>query len=118
MVLLYVIMIYLNVLCVGVEGLHGNSGSRLSQVTLTREFVLSLRMAKGEVPTNIPEELHVQRCPDHKPSRRQRGKRGRIRRRLKTMSLDNQRRLPPLLTVLLSNVQSIRNKINNTGSMG
>lgn len=67
-------MIYLNFLSVGVERLHGDSGSRLSQVTLTHEFLLSLQsMAKGKVSMNILK-LHVQHYPDHKPSRQKRGK--------------------------------------------
>lgn len=43
---------------------------------------------------------------------RKRGRRGGLHQRLKTLRLDNCRKLPPLPSVLLSNVQSIRNKLD------
>uniref|UniRef100_A0AAV2IWL7 Uncharacterized protein n=1 Tax=Knipowitschia caucasica TaxID=637954 RepID=A0AAV2IWL7_KNICA len=60
-------------------------------------------------PPNIPLELHVVVT---NPRRRKRGRRGGIHRRLKRMSLQDRRKLPALPTVLLGNVQSIRNKLD------
>ncbi|KAJ4918957.1 hypothetical protein JOQ06_010009, partial [Pogonophryne albipinna] len=47
-----------------------------------------------------------------KNRRRKSGRRGGVQRRLRTNGLDNRRRLPPLPTILLSNVQSLRNKLD------
>ncbi|KAK0154662.1 hypothetical protein N1851_003024 [Merluccius polli] len=81
----------------------GHNGRPSSRVTLTRELLLSMRTStKGDIPVGIPAELRSPHSPD---------KSG-VRRRLKRLSLDNRRRLPPLPTVLLSNVQSIRNKVD------
>lgn len=81
----------------------------IGRVTFSRAFLLSLRTSTaGDVPDTIPRALQYK--PALKP--RKRGKRGGIRRRLKTFRLDNRRKLPPLPTILLSNVQSIRNKID------
>lgn len=80
------------------------------RVTHSRDFLLSLRTSQvGTIPSNIPVEL----CkPRPKTKHRKRGRRGGTRRRLKTLRLDDRRKLPPLPSVLLSNVQSIRNKID------
>lgn len=74
----------------------------------SREFLLSLRTStSGIIPDTIPGALQYK---PPAPRLRKRGKRGGLRRRLKTFRLDNRRKLPPLPTILLSNVQSIRNK--------
>lgn len=44
--------------------------------------------------------------------RRKRGKRGGVQRRIRKVDVDVRRSLPPLPTILLSNVQSIRNKLD------
>ncbi|KAL7383784.1 hypothetical protein ABVT39_017450 [Epinephelus coioides] len=62
----------------------------------SREFILSLwTSTAGVVPHIIPKDL----C---KPIRktRKRGRRGGLRRRIKTLWLDNRCKLPPLPTVL------------------
>ena len=85
-------------------------GAFPGRITFSREFLLSFRSTTdGVVLGNIPPEL---RRPDTKSTRRKRGRRGGIRRRLKNMSLDNRRKMPTLPSVLLSNVQSIRNKMD------
>lgn len=96
------------------QGAPGKSGSR---IIFSHELLLSLRTSTGgRVPAGIPAELYTPYSPDdvpvHRTTRRKRGRRGGIRRRLKCLSLDNRRRLPPLPTVLLSNAQSIRNKVD------
>ena len=45
-------------------------------------------------------------------SRRKRGRRGGIKRRVKKLCLDDRRRLPPLPSVFLSNAQSLRRNID------
>ena len=70
-------------------------------------MLLSLRTsAAGEISASIPRKICkpiVRTC--------KRGKRGGLRRRIKTLRLSDWRKLPPLPTVLLANVQSIRNKL-------
>lgn len=81
-----------------VDAHHGAIPGR---ITFSRELLLSLRSTTdGVVPVNIPPELHR---PNAKFTRR---KGGGVRRRLKNMGL------PALPTILLSNVQSIRNKLD------
>lgn len=82
------------------------------RVTHSRDFLLSLRTSSvGTIPPNIPVEL----CkPRQKTKQRKRGRRGGTHRRLKTLRMDDRRKLPPFPFVLLSNVQSIRNKIDET----
>ncbi|KAL7832775.1 hypothetical protein SRHO_G00297930 [Serrasalmus rhombeus] len=77
---------------------------------LTRELLLSLQAStNGVVPVSIPVEL----CRSvFKKNCRKRGRRGGIRRRLRSMGLGDRRKLPALPTVLLSNMQSIRNKMD------
>ncbi|KAJ8333740.1 hypothetical protein SKAU_G00410590 [Synaphobranchus kaupii] len=86
-------------------------------ITISREILLSLRTsAEGEVPTNIPAELfvlhHMDKAPKRRPSQRKRGRRGGIRRKMKTLGLDNRRQLPPLPSIFLSNVQSLKRKVD------
>ena len=90
--------------CHGIEGYHSAPG----RVILSRELLLSLRTSsEGTVPAGIPTEL----CrADIK--RKKRGHRGGVRRRLKALHLNDRRKLPPLPTILLSNVQSIRHKVD------
>ena len=95
-------------LLLGVSLCHGGEHGAPGRATLSREFLLSLRTsAAGEISASIPREI----C---KPivRTRKRGKRGGLRRRIKTLRLSDRRKLPPLPTVLLANVQSIRNKLN------
>lgn len=95
----------LDLACHVVEG-HGVPG----RVTLSRELLLSLQFSKAsEISASVPLEP---RRPAKKPSHRKCGRRGGLQRRLKTLRLDSRRKLPPLPSVLLSNVQSIRNKID------
>lgn len=77
---------------------------------VSHSILLSLwTSAVGTVPSGIPMEL----CRLSKSSgHRKRGRRGGLHQRLKTLRLDNCRKLPPLPSVLLSNVQSIRNKLD------
>lgn len=86
---------------------EGHSSGRAA---LSRELLLSLQTSTaGMVPENIPMELRRQ---FKKSSHRKRGRRGGVQRRFKTLRLDNRGKLPPLPSVLLSNVQSSRNKID------
>lgn len=95
----------LDLACHVMEGLDGSG-----RVTLSQELLLSLQFSNaGEIPASVPLEL---RRPAKKLNHRKRGRRGGLQRRLKTLRLDNRRKLPPLPSVLLSNVQSIRNKID------
>lgn len=81
-----------------------------TRVILSREFLLSLRDSSiGLTPDNVPVELCRLGFP---PTHRKRGRRGGVRRRLKYLGLDDRRKHPPLPSVLLSNVQSIRNKMD------
>ena len=72
----------------------------------------------------IPAVTRMARCLDvyhqnsvgKKCNRRKRGGRGRTRRKLKDMTLNDCRKLPPLPTVLLSNLQSIHNKLDELES--
>lgn len=83
--------------CQAVEG-HGIYGK------VSRELLLSLQtFAAGTVPTGIQMKLYR---PTKTSTHRKRGRRGGLRRRLKSLWLDNRRKLPPLPSVLLSNVQS------------
>ncbi|ROL41860.1 hypothetical protein DPX16_3488 [Anabarilius grahami] len=87
--------------CYGSE--YGVSG----EIIYSREFLISLRTASGGIIPDIPMEL----CRLHARSKhRKRGRRGGLHRRLKNLRLDNRRKLPPLPTILLSNVQSLRHK--------
>ena len=100
--------------CHEVAGHHGSPGSH---VTLNCKLLLSLRTStKGDVLEGIPAELYstysLDKIPSHRNLRRRGGRRGGVSRRPKRLSLDNRRQLPPLPTVLLSNVQSIRNKVD------
>ena len=91
-----------------VEGFRGGTGS---QVTLSRELLLSSKnLTKGDGPAGIPTELRKQYSKDKqtlcRTTCRKTGRRWEINRRLKGLSIDNRRRLPPLPTVPLSDVQS------------
>ncbi len=83
------------------------------RIVIDSELLLSLcSSTEGETPTNIPAEifvpLHFDRNPARRPPQRKRGRRGGIKRRVKKFCLDDQRWLPPLPSVFLSNVQSLR----------
>lgn len=95
--------------------LVGREVSALNQVTpvrtvgvlpiyYSREELLSLRPAKSTLQTDIPEVVRRQRAYLVRPRRR--GKRGGIRLRLR-----NRGNKPPLPSMILSNVRSLRNKI-------
>ena len=93
----------------GLSACHGAEGhDALGRVILSREFLLSLlTLTAAVIPDSIPREL----CrPVTKTWKR--GRRGGLRRRLKNLRLDDRRKLPPLLTILLSSVQSIRNMLD------
>lgn len=85
-------------------------GHDSGRVALSRELLLSLQTSTaGIVPVNIPMELRRQ---TKKSSHGKQGRTGGVQRRLKTLRLDNRCRRPPLPSILLSNVQSIRHKID------
>ncbi|KAI4829319.1 hypothetical protein KUCAC02_023365 [Chaenocephalus aceratus] len=95
----------------------GLSGDVLShRLIYSRELLLDINSLAASNP--IP---HFRRSSSTnalpggmlpKNRRRKRGRRGGVQRRLRTNGLDNRRRLPPLPTILLSNVQSLRNKVD------
>ncbi|KAK1894846.1 Chloroplastic group IIB intron splicing facilitator CRS2 chloroplastic [Dissostichus eleginoides] len=97
----------------------GLSGDVLShRLIYSRELLLDIRSLAASNP--IPPIPHFLRSSSTnalpggmlpKNRRRKRGRRGGVQRILRTNGLDNRRRLPPLPTILLSNVQSIRNKL-------
>lgn len=87
------------------------------RITINRELLLSLCFsAESEVPTNIPAEIYVPFHPDkgspRQTLRHKRGRRGGIHCKMKKLCLDNPRQLPPLPSVFLSNVQSLRSKVD------
>ncbi|KAL6459404.1 hypothetical protein MHYP_G00328760 [Metynnis hypsauchen] len=92
------------------HGVGQHRGTTMGTIILTRELLISLRAStNGVVPVSIPTEL----CRSvFKKNRRKRGRRGGIRHRLRSMDLSDRRKLPALPTVILSNMQSIRNKID------
>lgn len=86
---------------------YGSEYGVLGEIIYSREFLISLRTASAGI---IPDIL-VELCRLHARSKhRKRGRRGGLHRRLKNLRLDNRRKLPPLPTILLSNVQSLRHK--------
>lgn len=102
--------------CHGAVGCQDEYSMRERRI-FSRKLLLSLRSSISlAVPTGIPDEIYTEQkaneAPTRTPRRRKRGRRGGLCRRLKRLSLDNRRRLLPLPTVLLANVQSIRNKID------
>lgn len=112
---------FIALLCVNSLGINACEETRhqvthygIRRVSFSRDFLLSLRShLYGVVPDTIPPEL----CrAGKKLSRRKRGRTGRIRCKLKHISLNNRRRLPPLPTLLLSNLQTIRDKLDELES--
>lgn len=104
-------------ICHEAAGHHDEPGKPGSRIIFSHIFHLSLRTTVGGgAPAEIPAELYNPHSLDdvhvHRTTQRKRGKRGGIRGRQKRLSLDNCCRLPPLPTVLLSNVQSSRNKVD------
>lgn len=90
---------------------HG-TGER---ITISWEILLSLRTSpNGVIATTIPVELLAPPHPDRgaSPRRPSVRKRGDIRRRLKSLCLDNRRRLPPLPPIFVSKAQSLRRKVD------
>uniref|UniRef100_A0AAV2J1D6 Uncharacterized protein n=1 Tax=Knipowitschia caucasica TaxID=637954 RepID=A0AAV2J1D6_KNICA len=81
----------------------------LPRLTL-RESLLQLRFSEraADPPPDIPPELHKTAA---RPERRKRGRRGGIHRRLKRLCLQDRQRMPALPSILLGNVQSLRNKL-------
>lgn len=98
----------------------GLSGDVLShRLIYSRELLLDISSLAASNP--IPPIPHFLRSSSTnslpggmlpKNRRRKKGRRGGVQRRLRTNGLDNRRRLPPLPTILLSNVQSLRNKLD------
>jgi len=80
------------------------------------EFLLSLQSSHCQIDTtDFPIEI-LTHLPDyqqnstHQKKQRKRGKRGGAQRRLRKYGLSDRRRIPPLPSVLLANMQSLRNK--------
>lgn len=73
-------------------------------------FLYGLQQMVLQVAANIPMEPH--RSDIRTKPYRKRGRRGGICLRLKSVGLSDRRKLPALATVLLSNMQSIRNKLD------
>ncbi len=99
-------------------GLDVDGGVAGYRITYSWETLLDLRpQTAGNAIPPIPHSL---RCYNlgatggisSKKRRRKRGKRGGVQRRPRKYRLDNRCWLPPLPTTLLSNVQSIRNKMD------
>ena len=112
----FVLTLSLAFICHEAAG-HGAPGKNGSRIIFSHELLLSLRTnTAGRIPAGITAELYIPHSPDnvpvHQTTWRKRGRRGGIRRRQKRLSLDNRCRFPPLPTVLLSNAQPIRNKVN------
>jgi ribosome assembly protein 1 len=88
-------------------------------ITYSRELLLALRpLAVSDNILHIPRSLRINSLQAaasgilSKKQRRKRGRRGGVQRRLRKYGLRDRRRLPALPTILLSNVQSIRNKMD------
>ncbi|KAK0155076.1 hypothetical protein N1851_002615 [Merluccius polli] len=88
-------------------------------ITYSRELLLALRpLAVSDNILHIPRSLRISSLQAaasgilSKKHRRKRGRRGGVQRRLRKYGLRDRRRLPALPTILLSNVQSIRNKMD------
>ena len=97
----------------GVEEFRSRPTTTPGRITFAREFLLSLRSPpRDDVPAGIPVELCRPSGGADSSRRRRRGRRGGIHRRLKNIKLDDRRKLPALPTVLLANMQSIRNKLD------
>lgn len=79
--------------------------------TYSREFLLSLRNRGDTPPKHLPEDIRSKPGSD-RSGRRIRGKRGGVRQRLRRR-VNN----PPLPTMILSNVRSLRNKMDELRSL-
>lgn len=104
--------------CQCTSGCQDGGDANAGRITYSRELLLALRP-----PATGADFLHTPCSPWRtfnatvsgsvsRKRRRKRGRRGGVQRRLRRSGLGDRRRLPPLPTVLLSNVQSIRNKMD------
>ena len=93
-------------------------GGRHDSFNYSREFILSMQSTTTSfdlsgIPCDVPlrDSVIFGDTQNGRQRRgRKRGKRGGVQRRLRKYGLNDRRRTPPLPSVLLSNVQSIRNK--------
>ena len=88
-------------------GQHGDQQGK-GPLRYSREFLLSLQNSDSPIPTlDFPLEMY--RYDDSNVRKRKRGRKGGVRRRLKKA-----RTRPPLPSIILSNVRSLRPKAPNT----
>ena len=86
---------------------HGDQQGK-GPLRYSREFLLSLQNSDSPIPTlDFPLELY--KYDNSNVRKRKRGKKGGVRRRLKKA-----RTRPPLPSIILSNVRSLRPKAPNT----
>ncbi|KAK0146639.1 hypothetical protein N1851_014036 [Merluccius polli] len=93
------------------------AGGAPNRITYSREFLLSLQPSARNPDIFSPllrglDRDRLSRKIPLKRIRRKRGKRGGVQRRIRKVDFDVRRSLPPLPSILLSNVQSIRNKVD------
>jgi hypothetical protein len=89
----------------------GQDGGHRERIVYSRQELLDLRPS-ADIPLPTTDFNHHGNVHGSQKKTRKRGKRGGVQRRLRKFGLNHCSRTPPLPSVLLSNVQSIRNKID------